>query len=230
MVAVQFRSMRTSLDLYLIATRNNRYILFSPLDIVAEFEEESDDRVVKFISWFKRHRYRAVAWFGGALKTGHEYYLKLENRIDPGERVLKAMASTLRFVVYHGPTGGGAGGGADFRAEFRSVLKRQRFKQLFWFIVDLIVSAVAIVFTPVLGALPGPNVFLYFPILRMLSHFRALRGTNSGLRAEVEFKCLPDLVGLEENLRTPSFDRRTVHALAEGLKIRGLEQFLERMV
>ena len=104
-------------------------------------------------------------------------------------------------------------------------------RQVFWFIVDLIISAVAIVFTPILAPIPGPNVVLYFPLLRMLSHYRAIRGASLGLRSvEIEFKCLPDLVGLEENLRTPPFDRRTVLAVAEGLKIRGLEQFLERMV
>ncbi|HLQ76200.1 MAG TPA: hypothetical protein VK210_02535, partial [Terriglobia bacterium] len=82
-----------------------------------------------------------------------------------------------------------------------------------------------------LAPIPGPNVVLYFPLLRMLSHLRALRGTNSGLRSEeIEFRCLPDLVGLEENLRTPSVNRHAVLAMAEGLKIRGLGRFLERMV
>jgi hypothetical protein len=227
MVAVQFRCMRTSLDLYLIATRNRRYVVFSPLDIVEQFEGQSDDRVVQVISWFTQHRSRLVVWIGRVLKKGHEYYVKLEDRIDPGERILKAMASTGRFVVYYGPSGDAVDAGACFR----SVLKRQRLKQSFWFVVDLAVSSVAIIFTPILAPIPGPNVFLYFPLLRMLSHYRGICGTNSGLRStEVEFKCLPDLVGLEENLRIPSYDRRTVLAMAEGLKIRGLEQFLERMV
>jgi hypothetical protein len=219
--------MRTSLDLYLIAAGNRRVVLFSPLDIVEGIEDESDDRIVKAISWFMRHRKRVVAWVGRVLKTAHEYYVKLEDRIDPGERVLKAMASAEGFVVYHGP----AQDSSDADSRFRSLLRRKRFRQLFWFIVDLVISAVAIVFTPILAPIPGPNVVLYFPLLRMLSHYRAIRGASAGLRsAEIEFKCLPDLVGLEENLRTPPFDRRAVLAVAEGLKIRGLEQFLERMV
>ena len=227
MVAVQFRSMRTSLDLYLIAARHKRFVLFSPLDIVEVFEEESDDRVVRMITWFMRHRNRVIAWVGRVLKAAHECYVRLEDRIDPGERVLKAMASTEHFVVYHGPPQDSS----DVSSQFRSVLKRRRFRQTFWFIVDLILSAVAIVFTPILAPIPGPNIVLYFPVLRMLSHYRAIRGANSGLRSiKIEFKCLPDLVGLEENLRTPPFDRQVVLAMAEGLKIRGLEQFLERMV
>jgi hypothetical protein len=219
--------MQTSLDLYLIAAGNKRFVLFSPLNIVEGIEEESDDRVVKGIAWFMRHRNRVVAWVGRVLKAAHEYYVKLEDRIDPGERVLKAMASAEGFVVYHGP----AHDSTDASLQFRSLLRRRRIRQVFWFIVDLVISAVAIVFTPILAPIPGPNVVLYFPLLRMLSHYRAVRGASSGLRSDqIEFKCLPDLVGLEENLRTPPFDRRAVLALAEGLKIRGLEQFLERMV
>jgi hypothetical protein len=219
--------MQTSLDLYLIAAGNKRFVLFSPLNIVEGIEEESDDRVVKGIAWFMRHRNRVVAWVGRVLKAAHEYYVKLEDRIDPGERVLKAMASAEGFVVYHGP----AHDSTDASLQFRSLLRRRRIRQVFWFIVDLVISAVAIVFTPILAPIPGPNVVLYFPLLRMLSHYRAVRGASSGLRSDqIEFKCLPGLVGLEENLRTPPFDRRAVLALAEGLKIRGLEQFLERMV
>ena len=41
MVAVQFGSMRTSLDLYLIAAGNKRFVLFSPLNIVEGIEEEA---------------------------------------------------------------------------------------------------------------------------------------------------------------------------------------------
>ena len=202
-------------------------MLFSPLDRVEVFEKESDDRIVRFIVWVKQHRNRALVWVGGVLGKAHDYYLKLEDRIDPGERVLKAMASTERFVVYHGPSRDSI----DPRTRFRGALKRQRFKHLFWFIIDLVISAVAILFTPILAPIPGPNIFLYFPILRALSHYRGISGTNSGLRSgEIEFKCLPDLVGLEENLRTPSFDRRAVLAMAERMKIRGLGQFLERMV
>ena len=227
MVAVQFSNMRTPLELYLIAAGNKRFVLFSPLNIVEGIEEESGDRIVKGITWLMRHRNRVVAWVGRVLKTAHEYYVKLEDRIDPGERVLKAMASAEGFVVYHGS----AHDSTDASSQFRLLLRRRRIRQLFWFIVDLIISAVAIVFTPVLAPLPGPNVVLYFPLLRMLSHYRAMHGASMGLRSvEIEFKCLPDLVGLEENLRTPPFDRRAVLAMAEGLKIRGLEQFLERMV
>jgi len=227
MVAVQFRSMRTSIDLYLIAARSRSCLLFGSLDQIEAIEKESGDRVVKGIAWCSQHGNRMVAWIGRVLKSAYDYYIKLENRIDPGERVLKAMASTTRFVVHHGPSINSA----EARSRFRAALKRRQRRQQFWFTLDLVISAVAILFTPILAPLPGPNVVLYFPFLRMLSHFRAMSGAKSGLRSsETEFICLPDLVGLEENLRTPPFDRKVMLAAAGGLKIRGLEQFLERMV
>jgi hypothetical protein len=215
------------MDLYLLGTSRRRCLLFGSLDLIEAIEKQSDDRVVQAIAWFRRQENRLVSWFGRVLKSAHDYYVRLEDRIDPGERVLRAMASRTRFVVHHGPSISSA----DARSMFHAALKRRRRKQRFWFSADLIISAFAILFTPVLAPLPGPNVVLYFPFLRMLSHYRAIRGARAGLRSsEIEFKCLPDLVGLEENLRTPPSDRKVMLAAAGGLKIRGLEQFLERMV
>jgi len=219
--------MPKSLDLYLIATRKGRSILFSPPHAIAEFEEESKDRIGQTIEWFKRHRSRVLAWVGRILERGYEYYSKLEDRIDPGERVLKAMVAVEEFVVYHGLPHDSV----DPKTRYRTILRRLRFKHSIWFGVDLAVSLVALVFTPILAPIPGPNFFLYFPMLRMLSHFRGMRGANCGLHSEkIEFKYFPDLAGLEENLRTPPLDRRTILAMAEGLNIHGLERFLERMV
>ena len=219
--------MRTSIDLYLIATQKSRYFLFSPPDIVAEFEKESDRRVMRFITWFKNHRNRLLAWFGRVFEKLHEYYRKLEDRIDPGERILKAMGVAPQFVVYHGPQTSAA----DARKHFQSFLRRQRVKHTFWLGVDLVITSVVVVFTPLLAPIPGPNVFFYLPLLRLLSHYGAWKGTRAGLQSrEIDFKCLPDLTSLEENLRMPSIDRHALRTMAEGLKIRGLKQFLERKV
>src|SRR2546422_6292969 len=46
--------------------------------------------------------------------------------------------------------------------------------------------SVVLVFTPVLAPIPGPNVFFYYPFLRLLSHYRAIRGATSGLRRSEE--------------------------------------------
>ena len=77
--------------------------------------------------------------------------------------------------------------------------------------IDFVLTGVVIVFTPVLAPIPGPNVFFYYPFLRLLSHYRAILGAAAGLRSsDVQFKDLPELRSLEDNLS-------------------GLTSFLERM-
>ena len=188
------------LDLYLIPTRSGRFALFSPLDLLTAVESESTGRVRQGIDWITRRRNRVVAWIGRGIRSAHDYYLRLEDKIDPVERVLKAMASTRCYVVH-----------TNAQAEFHHVLKRQRWKHVWWFSIDFLVTGIVIIFTPSLAPIPGPNVFFYYPFLRLLSHYRALIGTVSGLKStDVQFKDLPELRGLEENLS-------------------GLSRFMERM-
>ena len=187
------------LDLYLVPTNNGRIALFSPADAIERIEHESTDRFRLFIEWVARRPNRALAWVGRTIRAAHDYYIRLEDKIDPCERVLKAMASTNSFAV-HGT-----------KSEFSRVLKRQRRKHVFWFSIDFLITGVVIVFTPFLAPIPGPNIFFYYPLLRLLSHYRAIRGATSGLRSsDVQFKDLPELRGLADNLR-------------------GLTSFLERM-
>jgi hypothetical protein len=140
------------------------------------------------------------SWIGRGLRSIHDYYVRLEDKLDPVERVLKAMASTNHYTVH----------GQD-RSEFHRVLRRQRWKHAFWFSIDFVITGVVITFTPILAPIPGPNLFFYYPFLRLLSHYRAIRGATSGLNSsEIQFKDLPQMIGLEDNFP-------------------GLARFLERM-
>jgi hypothetical protein len=188
------------LEIYIIPTRSGKPTLFSPPEAIAAVEEHSTDRVRQFIDWFARRPSRALAWIGRGIRSLHDYYVKLEDKIDPMERVLKAMASANGFVVH-----------SHRRNDFQTVLKRQQWKHVFWFSIDFVITAVVIVLTPVLMPIPGPNFFFYYPFLRLLSHYRAILGALSGLRSrDIEFKDLPELSCLEDNLP-------------------GLARFLERM-
>ena len=198
--------MLKSLDLYLIPTRKQRYTLFSQPEALEALEASSGDRIRKFIAWFVRKPNRLVAWVGRVLSTGYSYYVRLEDRIDPIERVLKGMAVADSIVIHFVriPNGGTIG------AELERVLQRQRLKHIIWFSVDIVVSAVVLVFTPFLAPIPGPNVFFYYPFLRLLSHYRAVRGATSGLRSSgLEFKSLPDKSCLEDNPRLAGSLERT---------------------
>ena len=198
--------MPSHLDLYLIPTRKGRYVLYSRPEVIEVLEAESGHRIRQAIAWIMRHPYRIVAWVGRALNSAYNYYVKLEDRIDPQERVLKAMGSAAVFTIHFIRKGNGGSIGS----EFHGVLRRQRLKHIFWFVVDLIVSSIVVLFTPVLAPLPGPNVFFYYPFLRLLSHYQALRGTRVGLAyQDLEFKSLPEVNSLTDNP--------------------GLTRFLERM-
>ena len=211
------------LDIYLIGMKKGRIALFSPAESLEAFEAESDDKIRRGIAWITARPWRLLAWMGRVLQSGHGYYLRFEARIDPLERVLKAMASASRFRVIHSP----ARTPEEAHKQMQSKVRGQGFKHLFWAVLDLLVSIAAIA----LAFIPGPNVMGWYPFLRALSHYRALRGSRAGLASsQIEFKCLPELGSLEENLQASSFDKTKVHAVAEDLKISGLQQFLERMV
>jgi len=191
--------MPKALDLYFIPSRG-RPLLFSPPDALAALDAESTDRIRQMIEWICRRPTRLVAWIGRGIRSIHDYYLKLEDKIDPVERVLKSMASTNRYVVH-----------TRERGAFERELRRQRWKHMFWFSIDLVITGVVIVFTPLLAPIPGPNLFFYYPFLRLLSHYRAISGASSALNSrDIQFKDLPELSGLEDNLQ-------------------GLARFLERM-
>ena len=197
--------MSTQLDLYLIPTRRGRYVLYSRPDVLETLEADSGHRIRQFIGWFMRHRNRLLAWVGRVLNAGYNYYVRLEDRIDPQERVLKAMGIADRFVVHfiRKDDGGSIG------AEFQEVLKRQRLKHIFWFVIDLVVCGIMVLFTPVLAPIPGPNVFFYYPFLRLLSHYRAIRGAKAGIAYEgLEFKSLPGLSSLADNPGLTRFLKR----------------------
>jgi hypothetical protein len=212
-----------ALDIYLIGMKDNRIVLFSPPDSLEAFEAESDDKVRRAVAWLAARPWRLLAFFGRVLQSGHGYYLRFEARIDPLERVLKAMASARRFRVIHSPAWTAEGAQKHMKAKVRG----QGFKHLFWTILDLLISAAALA----LAFIPGPNVVGWYPFLRALSHYRALRGSRAGFASsQIDFECLPELRSLEQNLQSPHLDRSKLCAVVEGLRINGLQQFIERMV
>ena len=164
-----------------------------------------------------------ISWLVRMLHSGRGYYMRLEARLDPAERILKAMDTAGRYTVFYST----AWDEQRARKYFIGRIRSQKAKHAFWCAIDFVLSIAALA----IAFLPGPNVVGWYPFLRSLSHYRAFCGTRSLLRSgDIAFKGLPELRTLEENLQAPGFNRKRVHAIAESLKISGLEQFLERMV
>jgi len=216
-------SLERALEIYLISFKGDRLRLFSPVDDLEFFENKSEDRLRRFIAWLQAHRFSPVSWLGRMLHSGRGYYVRLEVRLDPGERILKAMDTAGRYTVFYSTSWDEQ----RARKHLFSRVRRQRAKHAFLCAVDFVVSVAALA----IAFLPGPNVVGWYPFLRSLSHYRAFCGTRALLRSSnISFKGLPELCTLEENLQAPGFNRKRIHAIAENLKISGLEQFLERMV
>jgi Mitochondrial K+-H+ exchange-related len=211
------------LEIYLIESKTGKTLLFVPADVLEFLENQSGDRIRRLMEWLEEHPSKILSWLGRMFHTGRGYYMRLEARLDPVERVLKAMDSSSRYVVFHSTA-------LDpnlARKRLFSRLRGQSAKHLFWFVLDLLLSVAALT----IAFLPGPNILGWYPFLRSLSHYRAFRGTRSGLRSgPFEFKGLPELRTLEENLQVSRFDREKIHEFAGNLKLSGLEQFLERMI
>ena len=211
------------LEIYLISFRDDTVRLFYPLNELEFFEQQSDDRVHRFICWLQAHRFSLISWLGRMLYSGRGYYMRLEARLDPVERILKAMDTAGRYTVFYST----AWDEQRARKYLIARVRRQKAKHAFWCVIDFVLSIAALA----IAFLPGPNVVGWYPFLRSLSHYRAFCGTRALLRSgDISFKGLPELRTLEENLQAPGFNRKRVHAIAENLKISGLEQFLERMV
>jgi hypothetical protein len=212
-----------TLKIYLISFRPGRVRLFAPIEDLERFEKDSNDRLRRLIAWLQASRFSAVSWFGRILHSCRGYYVRLEARLDPVERILKAMDSAGRYMV-----GYPEGWEEQFaRKQFFTRLRRQRIKHLVWCGIDFVCSLAALA----IAFLPGPNIVGWYPFLRALSHYHAVCGTGAALGSgAISFKGLPELRTLEENLQAPGFNRKRIHIVAEDLKISGLEQFLERMV
>jgi hypothetical protein len=211
------------LEIYLISFKGGKVRLFSPQNDLEFFENQSDDRLRRFIGWLRAHRFFPISWLGRVLHSGRGYYVRLEARLDPVERVLKAMDTAEHYTVFYST----AWDEGRARNHLLARVRRQRGKHALWCAADFVLSvgALAIAF------LPGPNVVGWYPFLRSLSHYHAFCGTRALLRSSgITFKGLPELRTLEENLQAPEFNRKRIHAIAEDLKISGLEQFLERVV
>ncbi|HET9218551.1 MAG TPA: hypothetical protein VFR18_16325 [Terriglobia bacterium] len=212
-----------TLKIYLISFKAGRVGLFAPREDLERFEKDANDRLRRIIDWLQASRFSLVSWLGRVLYSCRGYYVRLEARLDPIERILKAMDSAGRYAVCYPE-----GWEEQFaRKQFFARLRRQRIKHMMWCGVDFVCSVAALA----IAFLPGPNLVGWYPFLRALSHYHAVCGTGAALRSStIAFKGLPELRTLEENLQAPGFNRKRIHAIAEDLKISGLEQFLERMV
>ena len=211
-----------SLELYLIRTRGNRHLLYVAPSTLKACEATEGDHIRNFIRKMVRHQIKVIRWLGRVTRTAHRYYQKLEDRIDPIERMIKAINVPDQLNIQHSP-------GARPESAFRALLRRQQIKHLAWLLVDGSITLVVVMLAPFLVPIPGPNVFFYYPALRLASHYRAMNGARRALDQNlVRFHELPELARLEDNLGAAR-NKSDVGRATRDVEIEGLDKFLDRM-
>ena len=209
------------IELYMIRMPRRRPTLFllpSSLDRCAATE---NNRFGRFIRRMTRNRNPLVRWIGRVTRGGYRYYQQLEDRIDPLERMIKALNCSRSFHVLHAPS-------AAPEAQFRELLRAQVIKHTAWLIVDGVLTTIAAMFFWILVPIPGPNVVFYYPALRLASHYRARAGAKRALAStEIRFDAQPDLTRIEEDLRNLSTDSQEI---SSADSVEGLGVFLKRVL
>jgi len=182
-----------------------------------------------WVDWLTRRGTRAARFFKNLTIVVRDYYNRLEYKIDPMEHVFKCMRHASEFRLNY----------ASALTETRAVemlerlFGRQNNKHLFWFGVNFIMTLVAILLSPILIPLPGPNIFFYYPGLRTISHFLAWRGVSHGRRLKARF-FFPQLEisEIETILKKEpgEMDLHQVMDFAKRMKLEQLPHFLEKFI
>ncbi|MEW5975928.1 MAG: hypothetical protein AB1898_09005 [Acidobacteriota bacterium] len=220
------------MDFYLIRNRKGAPLLYTesehlPQGASGTPSNEASDPVDRLVSWLDSKPGRLAKFFKETIVIVRDIYFRLEDKIDPMERVLKRMRHARKLRILHSARLGPS----EAATRLETFLSRQRTKHLFWLVIDLVLSGGALLLSPFLVPIPGPNVFLYYPVLRLFSHYLAIRGAQVGGRAEIRtLYPTPELSDLEEILTQPCLrrDPDKLRELSGRLRLEHLPRFLER--
>lgn len=219
------------MNFYLIQSRKNSVILYTEGErltqgLQSESSPDFSNPLDRFLARLSKRKGRAARFSKNLIVAVRDLYYKLEHKIDPMERVFKRMRHAPKLNIFYSPRLEEL----EARERFEALLVRQKKKHLFWTGVDFVFALIMFIMSPFLIPIPGPNVFLYYPGLRMLSHYLARRGALHGLKLqEKSLQPLNEISDIELILnQQPRLDFERIHDLAGRLKLEHLPNFLER--
>jgi len=220
------------MDFYLLQFRNHSPVLYTEGERINpstydELRPDYSNPVDRFLDRLTKSEGRTAQFLRRLIIVVRDTYYKLEEKIDPMERVFKRLRHAPNLTLFYSPQ---ASERETVKA-FEALLTRQRRKHTFWMTVDCLMAIVALALTPILVPIPGPNLFLYYPGLRMVSHYLARKGAIHGLKlGERSWGALPDIAELEAILsRSPSdVGSGKMAEIADRLNLESLPHFLAR--
>jgi Mitochondrial K+-H+ exchange-related len=187
------------MDFYLLQFRKRSPVLYTEGERInpstyAELRSDYSNPVDRFLDRLEKKESRVAQFLRRLIIVVRDTYYKLEDKIDPMERVFKRLRHAPNLTLFYSQQSSQQRAAGTFEA----LLARQRRKHTFWVGVDGLMAVVALVLTPILVPIPGPNLFLYYPGLRMISHYLARKGTTRGLELEERnWVALPEIAELE---------------------------------
>ena len=177
------------MDFYLIQLKKGCLLYAEEEDVQSASKGNSQDHVDRFIEKLSRGKLCRGNFLSRLIRVVRDFYYRLENRIDPMERVFKRMrdAKNLRLHISSGLSKSGA------LVKLKFLLGHQKKRHAIWMLVDAVLAICALGLSPFLMPIPGPNFFLYYPALRAISHYWAYQGAVHGL-----WLVPSPLIGLDE--------------------------------
>jgi hypothetical protein len=141
----------------------------------------------------------------------------LQKRIPPDEPALRALRGVRAVVLYH-PL---AFTEEETRGLWQEYLKSRQGRHMFWFVINLLVSPLTLVFAP----LPGPNVIGYWFVYRSVCHLLARLGARNARSEQVttEFRSTGALDGSFD-----AKDEERIASLSSSFGFQGLDEFVKR--
>ncbi|MFN8006868.1 MAG: hypothetical protein U0V70_07570 [Terriglobia bacterium] len=218
------------MNLYLIQPGKKSTLLYAEKEGVSESETKATKGLLdRWLDWLTLRNNRVASFCKKLTIVVHEYYIRVEYKIDPMEHVFKQLRHASEIKLHFSS----ALSVKEAAASFDKLCARQGKKHQFWFGVDLLLSVVAILLAPLTVPIPGPNLFFYYPGIRTISHFLAWKGSRhgAGLKAR-EFSPREEILELEKILQdkgTPDQTER-IKKLSDGLGLEQLPHFMERYI
>jgi hypothetical protein len=220
------------MDFYLLKFRKRSAVLYTEGERInpstyAELSSDYSNPVDRFLDKLAKKESRAAQFLRRLIIVVRDSYYKVEEKIDPMERVFKRLRHAPNLTLFYSPQAPEQ----TALKTFDTLLTGQRRKHTFWMVVDSFVAIVALALTPVLVPIPGPNLFLYYPGLRMISHYLARKGAVHGLRLnERKWVALPEIAEIEAILsqKPSTVESGKIAELADRLNLERLPHFLTR--
>jgi len=216
------------MDFYLIQLRKGSPVLYSEGERInpsthSELASDYRNPVDRFLETLAKKDNRVSQFLKRLIVVVRNTYYNLEEKIDPMERILKRLRHAPNLTLYYSLRSPEQTAVKTFEA----LLIRQRRKHTVWLGVDFLIAVVALALTPVLVPIPGPNLFLYYPALRTISHYLARKGALHGLRMTDRGRVgLPEVAEIEAILKQESTGK--IADIAANLRLEGLPHFLAK--